>query len=269
MVKTLAFFGALALFLACASAPPGGVEETAPSLAEQWKTGRVLAGSRCGGLTLIGVSSRLSGPEEEIEAARLHAARQAAMFHGVRVSARFVNRTGGGVLDFIAESETEVGPLEADYQRFAGRLAFDPGIDVLRFYGEGIFGRGGTLVRFTYAAPAAHVGGAGGTDADGRPGWTALRGLPEVEGHAVAVGFSPNRVWLRDAVTGAINDAAARLAMGMGSSVSTITVDVRGQAFTYITSEGGGVLSGFRILEFWIDPADMSVYALGIAGRPE
>ena len=53
--------------------------------------------------------------------------------------------------------------------------------------------------------------------------------------------------------------------MGMDSAVSTTAVDVPGQALTYVTSVSSGILSEFRILEFWVEPDSMSVYALGIA----
>ena len=83
--------------------------------------------------------------KDEIEAARNHAAHKVAMFHGTGGTARFINRTGGSVFDFLAESEVDVGPLDANYAQFAERLVFDLDRDVLRlrFYGAGLFGRGG------------------------------------------------------------------------------------------------------------------------------
>jgi len=266
MKKVFALLGAVGFFFACASGASMAVRDTAPALVEQWETGRIVAGSHDGALVVIGVSSRLSRHEDEIEAARNNAARKVAMFHGMNGTARFINRTGGNVLDFIAESEIDITLANADYTRFAERLTFDPERDVLRFEGKGILGRGGTLVRFRDAARVPGVSVAGTVDAEGRPGWISNRDLPDIDGYTVAVGFSRNQVWLRDTVMLATENVAARLITGTESVVSTTTVEVIGQAaFTYVTSVSSGVLSNFRILEFWVDPSNMSVYALGIA----
>jgi len=265
MNKSLALL-CLAVFLsACASNAPGTVVEPAFSLAEQWETGHFVAGSRGGEMVVIGVSSRLRNLDEEIQAARNHAARKVAMFHGAGGTATFVNRTGAHAFDFFAQSEIDIAPFSADYSRYAERLSFDPDRDVLRFDAVGMFGRAGTLVRFGYATGVPHVA-AGLVDPDGRPAWVSHRDIPNVDGYVVAVGFSQNRSWLRDTVTNATENTAARLLSTMGSVVSTGTVELSGHApITYITSVSSGTLADFRILEFWIEPYTLSVYALGIA----
>ncbi|MCL2191129.1 MAG: hypothetical protein FWB79_03985 [Treponema sp.] len=262
MDKSFAFLCVAVFFSACASYAP---KATDFSMAGQWESGHFVAGSHCGDMVVIGVSSRLRNLEEEIEAAKIHAAQKVAMFHGAGGVVTFVNRTGGHVFDFLAQSEVNIAPFNTNYAQFAERLVFDPDLDVLRFDPVGMFGRAGTLVRFRYATEVPYVA-AGVADADGRPAWVGHRSLPSIDGYVVAVGFSQNRGWLRDTVTNATEDTAARLLAAIGSSVSTSTVEMPGQAaITYITSVSRGTLANFRILEFWIEPGTLSVYALGIA----
>ena len=264
MKKAFAFLSIVVFLAACASTAP--VATTRASLSEQWDSGRIVADSHEGTFVVFGVSSRLPRLEDEIDAAKNYAARLVSMFHGVNGTTRFINRTSGSVLDFIAESTIDITPIDANYTRFVEHLVFDPDRDVLRFDGKGLFGRGGTLVRFRYAARVPHVNIADTTDADGRPYWVSDRNLPNIDGYRVAVGFSQNQEWLRDTVMRATEAVAARLIEATHTATDTTTVEVSGVGtVTYITRVSSGVLNNFRILEFWVDPNNMSVYTLGIA----
>jgi len=268
MRKIVVFLGAVVFFSACASRPPAtvAVRGNEPALAEQWESGRVLAGSHDGALVVIGVSARLSSLEDEIEAARDSAAQKIAMFYGMSGSVEFLQRTGTSVFDFLAESDTNIAPTTADHTRFMDRLTFDPDHDVYSFTGHGMTGRNGTLVRFRYAAQVPQVTVAYTFDSDGRPSWVNRHNLPTLDGYAVVVGFSQNQVWLRDTVLRSANASAAMLITSISAETETVHVDVIGQgSLVYIRTRGAGTLQNFRILEFWVDPVNMSVYTLGIA----
>ena len=238
-------------------------------MAAQWASGHFVPGLYGGGLSVVGVSARHyrrwgnEVSEAEIEAARADAAGKVAMFRGMTVTAESFNRYDAGVFGFVAEFRAEIDLDDADSSGFAQRLSFDPARDVLVLDFA-------TLVRFTYpvALPGLNVYG-GNTGANGRPGWTYGRGIPVIEGHIVAAGFSQNRVQFRDTVTASAQDAAARLVAGISTTVETVIVDLAGQgSVTYIRSSSAGRLSGFRVLEFWVDPATLSVYTLAVAVRP-
>jgi len=235
---------------------------------EQWASGRFVADSRGGEMTVIGVAARQVRWDDEISpaeiaAAKTDAALKIAMFYGVRGTVESFHRTGAGFFDFIAESQIHLEPAVADPARFVERLTFDMERDVLLFSG-GM--DSGTMVRFRYAAGAAPVAFAGAIGPDGRPDWIGGGRLPEIDGYVAAVGFSQNQIRLRDTVMRATQAAAARMIKAMSTTVQTIDVDVVGQgSVTYIRSRSEGALSHFRVIEFWIEPASMSVYALGIA----
>jgi len=228
----------------------------------QWESGLFVTDSHDGEMVVIGVSSRLVRRADEVEAAKNDAARKVAMFHGMRGTVESFHRTGASFFDFIAEARIDLEPVILDHARFIERLTFDPDHDVLLF-------EGGTLVRFRYAARVVPVNSVGTLDADGRPGWINDRNLPNVGGYMMAVGFSQNQVWLRDTVMRSTRAAAASLIQGESTHTATETVVVNGQALTYIRSRSEGNLHNFRVIEFWIDPRNMSVYTLGIARLSE
>jgi len=269
MRKAFPLFGVVVFlstsFCSCAT----GVRDPASpllSMSEQWASGYFIANSHDGAIVVIGVANRQAarwGNEilpAEIELARDDAARKIAMFYGLGGTVESFHRQGAGFFDFIAESRLDLRSVVADHSQFIERLTFDPARDVL------VHDRG-TLVRFRYGGgiPAANF--AGSLNADGRPNWINNQNF-NIDGYVAAVGFSPNRVWLNDTVIRATEAAAARLIKGLDTRITTSVVDAQGQGtLTYIASYSSGVLNGFRIIEFWIDPANMSVYALGIARR--
>jgi len=270
MKKIFSFLVALVLspffFPSCASAPDTGLAEIDPvglSMSEQWDSGRIVVDSQDGALIVIGVANRQAqrwGNEillAEIEIARDDAARKVAMFHGVTGSVESHHRQGRGFFDFIMESHINLESTVVDHTPFIERLTFDPDRDVA------VFERG-TLVRFRYTAGVSRTGFTSTVDANGRPGWINNLNF-DLAGYTAAVGFSQNQVWLQDTVLRATQATAARLIKGIDTIIDTSTVQEGGQTFTYITSSSSGVLNDFRIIEFWVDPRNMSVYALGIA----
>jgi len=226
----------------------------------------MIAGSPGGELVVIGVSGRHSRVEDEIEAARDFAARKIAMFYGMSGTVEFFQQTGTTVFDFLAESNTNIAPTTADHTQFLDRLTFDPDRDVYRFVGRGIMGRNGTLVRFRYTAQVSQVNVARTIDSDGRPGWVNHRNLPIVDGHAVVVGFSQNQTYFWETVIRSARATAAMMITGISTETETTHVDVIGGGMlTHIRTRGQGTLENFRVLEFWVDPVNMSVYTLGVA----
>ena len=254
---------ALFFFSACMSPPNSGGPIAKSTMSEQWASGHFVVSPMDSGLVVIGVSGRDHSRRDndvsdaEIEAAREDAARKVAMFHGMKVSVEFLNRAGGSVLQHIAEREVSLET--GDHARFVEQLTFNPAEDVLVF-------QRGTLVRFRYPASVTPVSRIGGIGSDGRPEWINSRNLPRIDGHNVAVGFSQNQVQFRDTVMKSMEATVAGLVANTETVIETSIEDVQGQSsVTYIRSKSEGDLTGFRVLEFWIDPANMSVYTLGIA----
>jgi len=260
-MKTIFSFIAITVFLSsCLSYTPQNVTEInfEITLREQRESGRLIANSQDGSLVVIGVASRHVTREDEIAAAKNHAARKVAMFYGMRGSVESTMRTGMDVFGFYFDSQTSLSNI-VDYEQFIERLQFDPYRDVLVI-------DGGTMVRFRYAAMVTRVNFIGTMDADGRPNWLDGRYLPELAGYIVAVGVSQNQIWLRDTVMLSAQAAALALIESMSTKLQTTDVYVSEIGLiseTISISEGG--LDNFRVLEFWINPRNGHVYTLGIA----
>jgi len=248
-----------ALFLsACAQLPLREAGDSF-SMPAQWESGRFVLASSEGALVVIGISSRLARRADEIDAAKNDAARKVALFYGLEGRVEFFQRSGASVFDFIAESSVDLRPFIQDHERFLDRLFFDPDRDVLLF-------DSGSLVRFTYGAQVSRVATPSSRlDAQGRPEWAGGANLPWIAGHLTAVGFSQNQIWLRDTAMRSAQAAAARMIMAGGSDMRIFEIDAPGQgSVSYISSRSEGILVDFRIIEFWIDPWDMSVYTLAV-----
>lgn len=216
--------------------------------------------SQDGSLLVLGVSSRLVRRDDELEAAQEDAAKKVALYYGVSGSVESRYRTGASFFSYIADSEVSIESTR-DHSDFIDGLTFDPETDVLTF-------QGGTIVRFRYGSGIPRINYSDTPGRNGRPTWINRNNF-NIEGYVAAVGFSQNQVWLRDTVMKATEAAAARLITGIETSIENTVEDVQGQgSVTYITSKSSGILNEFRILEFWIDPANLSVYALGIARVP-
>ena len=260
MKKPFSFIPIVVFLSSCLSYAPQNVAGTNPeiTLREQWEAGRLISNSQDGALVVIGVASRHVVREDEITAAKNHAARKVAMFYGIRGSVESTMRAGMDVFGFYFNTQTSIRNI-VDYEQFIERLQFDPDRDVLTI-------DGGTLVRFRYEAMVTRVNFIGTMDNDSRPNWLDDRYLPELDGYIVAVGVSQNQLWLRDTVMLSAQAAALKLIENMSTRLRTTDVYVPGIGFiseTLTISEGG--LDNFRVLEFWINPRNRHVYTLGIA----
>jgi len=244
-----------AMTISCASSPINIPNTRVASPLEQ--SNYFTVDSLDGSLVVFGVSSRMVKRSEEITAAKEDAAKKVALYYGVSGSMESYHRDGDSFFDYIADSSVSIESTHSDYSVFIDRLTFNPETDVITF-------QGGSIVRFRYGTGIPRISYRGTLGSDGRPSWISRNNF-SIEGYIAAVGFSQNQVWLRDTVMKATEAAAVRLISGIETSVETSTV-VQGQSsVTYITTKSSGVLNEFRIIEFWIDPSNLSVYALGIA----
>ncbi|MCL2558259.1 MAG: hypothetical protein FWE09_07245 [Treponema sp.] len=262
-MRIFVLFVCAAFLSACASAsPPAGVFGSA-AMRAQWEFGNFFANPPDGSIRVLGVASRHHSrrgnevSQAEIDAAKDDAARKVAMFYGLSGTVEFVQRTGSSVFGFIADLNVDIARAVEDHERFIDGLAFDPERDIL------VHDRG-TIVMFGFRANARQASFIASVGANGRPSWVDR--TPAIDGHLVQVGFSQNQIWLRDTVMRSAEAAAARMINGLSTVVENSVVDVEGQgSLTYSTSVGSGALIDFRVIELWIDPADMSVYSLAVA----
>jgi len=180
------------------------------------------------------------------------------MFHGMNGTMETVHRAGMGFAEWVLDSDIQLQHTVA-HEPFIDQLQFDPDRDVFRH-------DRGTLVHFTFAANVTPVNVAKAVDENGRPDWTQNRNLPVVPGYNVAVGVARRRQWERDAIMRSAQATVARLIMDGNTVIENTVVDHSGYApVTNLRLSSAGAVSGFRVLEFWIDPITGNVFTLGIA----
>jgi hypothetical protein len=226
------------------------------SMQEQHSASLWVSGPVNGQMVIIGVSGRLSRPDDEIVAAKEDAARKVSMYNGVQGSVELINTTGsGGFFDYSADSILDL-QYDQNYGQYVERLTFDPEKDVLRTDGA-------TFIRFQFNASI---------DVDyspktgGRPSWVNNRDLPEFNGYTTVVGYAGKRSRLRDTISASCDSAAAKLIESASFQVSSRETSVAGSSgATTLHIKSEGRLANFQILGFWIDPDNGSVSTLAIA----
>ena len=230
------------------------------TLQEQNNSGLWVSGPINGKFIIIGVSGRLSRPNDEIEAAKLDAAAKAAMYYGIQGSVEYSNTSGsGGFFDYSADSRLVLN-YDTNYANYISNLSFDPEKDILR-------GDNATYVRFSYSAITSNINYSPVKSND-RPSWVNNRNMPEFDGYVTVVGFAGRRSRLRDTISASCESAAARLIENASTSVinqeqSSTRHGATTASSTYTRSEGR--LNNFQILAFWIDPSSGAVSTLATA----
>jgi hypothetical protein len=223
------------------------LEQTGLPEQEHWIT--LPAG---GFLTVTGVSGRRIRRDREIENAREDAALKVLWYHGLKGSARTLEfKAPGPGRAFSAETSLE--PLSPGlFPAIKEALRFDPKTDVVRTP-QGVF------VRFTCPAPGAEALDYRPAAVRGVPGWT--RRPPKIAGYVTAAGFAGKRRSIRETVLKSYENAAAALIAGRSIHMETLDGDYPGRA-SFITGTSEGELTGFMVLERWIDPETRGVWTL-------
>jgi hypothetical protein len=220
--------------------------------------GHLVSGPGPGTLVVIGVSGRMRSMEREIDSALDDAARQIALYQGLKGKVVTVIRTGSGYRDFYLAAESELDPLdESAYAAYREALRFDQKKDLIRT-DYAVF------LRCVYDVPGIlPVVQRRGTD--GEPAW--LHGdIVEIPGYISAVGFAKNHRYLKETIVRSRESAAAALLARSSVHIETITQDqLNRETIDRETIEGE--LFHFMVLETWIEPETGSVWTLAAADK--
>jgi hypothetical protein len=244
------------VFSSCAGSAP---RQTIP-----WTdsgAGYLISGPEEGTLAVIGVSGRMRTPEREIDNALDDAARQIALYHGLKGRAITVLETGSGYHDFYLAAESEFEPLDkGGYAKYREVLRFDRGKDLVRT-GKAVF------IRCVYDVPGLLPVEHGYGIENGEPAWLS-GGLIEIPGYIAAVGFAKNQRYLHETIAISRESAAAALMTRVSSLIETGVADRTNQGAAVVTRELiEGELLNFMVLETWIDPKTGSVWTLAAARK--
>jgi hypothetical protein len=238
------------IFFACVSSP--GIPERS-----FWDTSPV-----SNELFFLGAADIFSNREESIHLALEDAARKAVIFN--LVEGQFASKTniGAGFLDYSSETRASIKYNE-NYKDLVDALIFDPKTDV-RLSNNTVF------VHTRYIAPyPVQTGYFASSQGKSMPGWIASP--PDIAGYIVGVGYAGRRASHKDTVNISYENAIYSILKIVSSTIKGYTENSQGSG-TFDNSSAtnnvitaSGVLKGFYVLDFWVDPATQAVWTLAIA----
>jgi len=220
------------------------------------------------GLVFIGSTGRRSDPKETLRLALEDAARQVALFQKVSGEFTLVNNVGSGAFDYDHETFAALYYDIEGSKQYVDSLQFNPDTDTLEI--ENTF-----FVRTTYrSALPFPINYKPVHKADQKPAWVDNPPF-NIEGYEVGIGFSNRRSSLSDAYKNSSNNAVFYIIRGINSTSnsSDMLYQNTDSLFGYKTSNNNtvrsyGTLTGFYVLDTWMDPHEKTVWTLAVAVKP-
>jgi hypothetical protein len=265
-VLTLLFVTCYLLFvMACTSGPPPAAVNDVPANAP---SSFFLSLPDENGLVFIGCAGRRSNPKETLQLALEDAARQVALFNKVSGEFIIVNNTGSGAFDYVQDTSASLDYDIEGSKRYVDSLQFNADTDTLETENT-------LFIRATYrSAMPFPLGYSPVHSSDQKPGWVDNPPL-DIEGYEVGVGYSGRHSSMSDTYKNSSRNAVFDIIRGINAvseSSSTLYQNTE-SLFGYKTSNDNtvhsfGVLTGFYVLDAWIDPKTKSVWTLAVAVKP-
>ena len=221
------------------------------------------------GLVFIGAAGKRSNPKDTLQTALEDAARRVSIFHEVTGEYAVENDIGPGAFDYTHNTYTALYYDKEGARRYIDALRFNADTDTLEM--ENTF-----FVRTVYPAalPVAVKYRPVYRGADKKPDW--VNNPPSaIEGYEAGVGYSARHSSLADTYANSCNNAIFSIIRNVNTvSRSNSTLYNNGGLFGYKTSSDNitysyGVLTGFYVLDTWIDPQAKTVWTLAIAKKFE
>ena len=218
-------------------------------------------------LVFIGAAGKRSNHRETIQAALEDAARQVALFYEVTGEYAVENNVGSGAFDYTHNTYTSLYYNKEGAAQYVDALRFNADTDTTEI--ENAF-----FIRTIYPA-ALHAPVTYSTiyrGPDKKPDWVD-NPPAKIEGYEVGIGYSSRRSSLADAYANSCNNAIFAIIRNVNTvSRSKDILYEDGGLFGYKTSSDNitysyGVLTGFYVLDTWIDPQAKTVWTLAIAKK--
>ena len=220
------------------------------------------------GLVFIGVAGRRSNPKETLQFALEDAARRVAVFHEVTGEYAVENNIGSGAFDYTHNTYTSLYYNKEGAQQYINALKFNADTDTIEIENS-------LFIRATYPAvmptPVRYRPLYSGPDK--KPDWVDAPpvGIGDYE---VGVGYAGRHSSLVDTYTNSCNNAIFAIIRNVNttSRSSNALYQNTGGLFGYKTSSDNitysyGILTGFYVLDTWIDPKTKTVWTLAIAKK--
>ena len=219
------------------------------------------------GLVFIGAAGKRSNPKETLQIALEDAARRVVIFNEVSGEYAVQNNIGSGAFDYTHHTYTSLYYNKEGVKRYVDALEFDAGTDTFEM--ENTF-----FVRTVYPAGLPK-------EVNYRPVYRGSNQKPDwvdspparIDGYEVGVGYSDRRALLADTYANSCNNAIFAIIRNVTTVFrSSNTLYNTGGLFGYKTASDNvtysyGVLSGFYVLDTWIDPQAKTVWTLAIAKK--
>jgi hypothetical protein len=220
------------------------------------------------GIVFIGCAGKRSNPKETLQLALEDAARQVALFNKVSGEFTIVNNTGSGAFDYFHDTSASLDYDIEGSKQYVDSLQFNADTDTLETENT-------LFVRTRYGSALPFPLGYNPVHVDGRkPDWVDNPPL-YIEGYEAGVGYSGRHSSLTDTYKNSSRNAIFDIIRGINavSESSSTLYQSTDSLFGYKTSNDNtvhsfGILTGFYVLDTWMDPHEKSVWTLAIAIKP-
>jgi hypothetical protein len=220
------------------------------------------------GLVFIGAAGKRSDAKETVQFALEDAARRVALFHKVSGEYAVENNIGSGAFDYTNNTYTSIKYDEEGSRQFVSSLQFDADTDTIEIENTLIVR---TIYPFMLPIPVRYRPSYGKDDH--KPDWVDNPTV-EIEGYETGVGHSSRLSSLAGTFTNSYQNAVFAIIRNINttSRSADLVYQNTGDFFGYKTSSDNvnysyGTLSGFYILDTWLDPKTKSVWTLAIAEK--
>jgi hypothetical protein len=217
-----------------------------------------------GELVFVGVSSTTSNPKESVQYAVEDAARRVAIYYGVSGKViSFTNRSRV-FMEYDTNTEAVLTGYDLDYKRYVEDLSFDEETDVVRNE-RAVF----VYTRYNGSLRSPVLLTSLSKDA-ARPEWVDDMSLgSRFPGYIAAVGYAGRRAAQSDTIKASYNNAIFSLLVDTSAMILGDQSDKSdGTGSNQYTVYANGSLTGFYVLDTWVDPTTKGVYTLAIARDP-
>jgi hypothetical protein len=217
-------------------------------------------------LVFVGVAGRRSNPKETIQFALEDAARRVAVFQKVSGEYAVEINIGSGLLDYTNNTYTSLYYDEEGSKQYVDALQFNADTDTIELENS-------LIIRATYpgALPVPVRYRPTYSGVDQRPDWVDNH-PHEIEGYEAAVSYSARYSSLADTYTNSYRNAIFTIIRNINtvSRSNDAMYQNTGSLFGYRSSSDNvmysyGTLTGFYVLDTWIDPKTKWVWTLAIA----
>jgi hypothetical protein len=207
-------------------------------------------------LVFLGVSGRRLWRKDAVRAALEDAARKVALYHGVEGHFTQQGNRGLGFFDSEAVVEKELIFDNEAYKTIVKDLQYNPDTDVYEA-DDTIF------VRARHAGNSFTINYQRSSPEE-KPAW--INSPPRnFEGFVAGVGYANRHKYLKDAIIKSYEAAVYAIVRNTANTIGGSVNTYKDSANTAYTVSSSAVLSGFYVLEIWIDPETKAVWTLAVA----